>query len=262
MLNNIVCGDAFELSQKLEDNSINLLITSPPYAMQRSKLYKSISEEEYPSWMVKTFSPLWTKLKDNASMLIVIRANIKDGQISDYVLKTRLALREFGWKETEEYIWYKPDAPPLGSLYRPRRTWENILCFGKTTKPYMDLKACGNETKRIGFAGSQRFGLGGDSPISSNQNTEMKDGVSRVSDVFRAHIGEIEKNIQHPAMFPITLVYTLIKTFSKEGDVVLDPFCGSGTTCLGAKQLNRQYIGFDIQQEYVDIAKKRLSELF
>ena len=67
------------------------------------------------------------------------------------------------------------------------------------------------------------------------------------------------KKIGHPAPFPIELPHRLINLYSYEGDVVLDPFCGSGTTCIAAIQNNRNYIGYDIKKEYIDLAKKRIS---
>ena len=89
----------------------------------------------------------------DGSVFIVIRPHVRDGVISDYVLRTRLALRESGWHECEELIWLKPDAPPLGSLKRPRRTWESVLWFSRSPQPYCDLKACGRESERVGFEG-------------------------------------------------------------------------------------------------------------
>lgn len=260
MENQILCGDCITLLSQLTDLSISLVVTSPPYAEQRSKLYESIPEEEYPAWMTKVLEAMRPKLKSDASVLIVIRTSQDKGGISDYVMKTRLSIRAAGWTEPEELIWLKNDAPPLGSTIRPRRTWENILWFCKTNKPYIDLKACGNPTKRIGFAGSDRFGQGGTSPIAAKQNREMKDGVSKVADHFVAYVGEIDRGVMHPAMFPITLAEKLIKTFSRQDDLILDPFVGSGQVVLAAVRNGRRYIGMDISQEYCDLTIKRLHQ--
>ena len=122
--------------------------------------------------------------------------------------------------ECEELIWLKPDAPPLGSRLRPRRTWEHILWFSKTPKPFVNLTACGRETDRIGFAGSIRFGVGGDSPIGHGQARSMTNGVARTPDVFTATIGSNGTGIDHPAVFPVALAEQLILTFSQERDRV------------------------------------------
>src|SRR4029077_15568454 len=97
------------------------------------------------------------KLTDDGSVLIVIRAHLRDGVVSDYVLKTRLALREDGWQENEELIWYKSAAAFFGSHMRLRRTFENILWFSRVKNPYIHLTATGNFSDRIGFQGAHRF---------------------------------------------------------------------------------------------------------
>ena len=99
-------------------------------------------------------SALAPKMRPDGSVFVVIRPHLRGGVLSDYVLRTRLALREAGWHECEELIWLKPDAPPLGSLKRPRRTWEAISWFSRCAQPYCDLKACGKESDRLGFEGS------------------------------------------------------------------------------------------------------------
>ena len=105
----VICGDAFDLIPKLKNGSINLVVTSPPYCEQR-KDYKGVSEAEYPEWTTEWMGLLWDKLADDGSVFIVIRPHIKAGSLSDYVLRTRLALRDDGWTECEELIWLKPDA--------------------------------------------------------------------------------------------------------------------------------------------------------
>lgn len=204
---------------------------------------------------------LASKMTDDGSVLIVVRSHVHKGEVSDYIMKTRLAIRAEGWKECEELIWLKTDAPPLGSTQRPRRTWEHILWFSQTTHPFIDLKICGNpKSKRIGFAGSDRFGQGGDSPIAAKQNRDMRDGTSKVADTFVAYVGQIDKGVLHPAMYPAVLCEKLILTFCPPGGVVLDPFIGSGQTALAALDTSRQYIGFDLDQEFCDIATERIKK--
>lgn len=257
-VNSISCGRCEDLIPGLADKSIQLVFTSPPYANQRDGLYEGISEKEYPAWMVKVMQLIKPKLSHDGSVLINIRPHLSKGVISDYVLKTRLALREDGWNECEEFIWLKPDAPPLGSIRRPRRNWESILWFGKEPEPYCDLRAVGHESDRVGFGGSTRFGIGGDSPLHEGQHFQRHKGTARIPDVITAYIGEIAKNVMHPAMFPITLPLRLIPTFSRAGDVVFDPFAGSGTTLIAAKNLGRDYIGFDRSEDYCKICQMRL----
>lgn len=128
-LNKIYYTDCLEGIKQLDDNSVSLVITSPPYAMQRKFQYGGINEKDYPEWTLKWMEELRPKLKDDASVCINIRPHIKNGEISDYVLRTRLALRENGWKECEELIWIKTTSPPMGSTERPRRAWNQFYGF-------------------------------------------------------------------------------------------------------------------------------------
>jgi hypothetical protein len=179
--------------------------------------------------------------------------------VSDYVLRTRLALRDDDWKENEELIWLKPDAPPLGSKQRPRRTWEQVLWFSKTPKPFVNLYANGGFSDRIGFVGSHRF-RNQQNPIVTKRSSSLRNGQTRTPDHFTALVADIERGIMHPAMFPVSLCDKLIRTFSREGDLVCDPFCGSGTTLVAAQELNRRIIGFDVNPKYVEMAKARLNK--
>ena len=255
----VQCGDCLDWIPTLQNKSTQLVVTSPPYAEQRSGQYHSVPELDYPNWTVKWMGLLWDKLTPSSSVLIVIRPHAKNGKLSDYVLKTRLALREDGWNECDELIWLKPDAPPLGDNRRPRRCWESILWFSKSGKPFVNALACGQESSRIGFESSFRFGVGPNSPIGSGQRNEVRMGIARCSDVFTAPVGGIEKGFDHPAMFPNSLAEQLISTFSRDGDLVCDPFCGSGTTLAAAKRLKRDFIGFDQSSAYCKMARQRLA---
>jgi DNA modification methylase len=132
-----------------------------------------------------------------------------------------------------------------------------------TPHPYCNLKACGNiHSHRVGgFAGSDRFGQGGDSPIAAQQNRKLTSGTSRCSDVITVPIGTMDKGVMHPAMYPRGIPEFLIQTFTKEGDVVLDPFVGSGQTCIAAIEFNRHYIGFDYKEEYVEMSRNRIKKI-
>lgn len=253
----VACGDALALIPTLPDRSVDLCLTSPPYAMQRQRQYGGVSEDDYPEWTCKWMAALRPKLTSNGSVLLVIRSHVRDGVVSDYVLRTRLALRAKGWYECEELIWLKTDAPPLGSTKRPRRTWEQILWFSRTPQPFINLKANGGFSQRIGFVGSHRF-RNGESPINTKRPSVLRNGPVRTPDVFTAHVAEIEKGIRHTALYPASLCEQLIRIFSRKGDLVLDPFAGSGTTLLAARNLGRNFIGLDSNRKYVKIATARL----
>ena len=258
----VLHGDCLDLIPILEDGSISLVVTSPPYAEQRAGHYEGVSEDDYPDFTVNWMSALAPKMTPDGSVFLVIRSHLKNGVLSDYVMQTRLAVRESGWHECEELIWLKPDAPPLGSKLRPRRAWESIHWFSRSPQPYADLKACGKESDRLGFDGAIKFAERGVSEKTAwhpcVESFGKGNGVARITDVIVANVGGNEPGLDHPAMFPLALADQLIRTFSQEGDLVLDNFCGSGQTLLAAKGCGRRYLGIEREKRYVRIALGRL----
>ena len=255
--NQIICGDCLDIARQLPDASIDLVVTSPPYAEQRAKQYGGIPENLYPYWTAEWMHALRRALKPQGSVAIVIRSHIKNGQISDYVLRTRLAVRAHGWKECEELIWIKPDSPPLGSLYRPRRAWESILWFSKTGKPFCDPKANGQESDRVGFETTKGVG------DYKQGVSKARKGIARCRDYVAVGTGKVDKSKEniHPAQYPEDLVIWLIKLLSPEGATVLDPFIGSGTTAVACKRLGRKFVGIEIDSDYCEVARNRLQKI-
>ncbi len=253
MENQIICGDC--LKEQLPPSSIDLLFTSPPYAEQRKKQYQSIIEEDYPYWTTDWVQALSPALKPIASVVIVIRSHVHQGFISPYILKTRLALHDIGWREPEELIWVKPDAPPLGNIHRPRRSWEHILWFSRSNKPFCDLRAHDGISNRIGFQSKKGVGdwKSGCSPV--------KTGTPRTRDYFEAGTSSCDRspNNTHPAQFPEILATQMIKMLCPVNGVVLDPFFGSGTTGVSCVKNERSFIGIDISEEYCKIASDRIN---
>ena len=197
----VLHGDCLDLIPTIENGSVSLVVTSPPYAEQRAGQYEGVPEEDYPEFTVQWMSALAPKMRSDGSVFLVIRPHLSNGVLSDYVLRTHLALREAGWHECEEPIWFKPNAPPLGSLNRPRRTWESVLWFSRSRHPYADLKACGKQSDRVGFEGFLRIGVDGDRPINSGQSFGCTNAVARITDVIVANVGGGEPGLEHPAVF-------------------------------------------------------------
>ena len=254
MKTRLEAGDCRALIPTLRKKSVTATITSPPYADQRHGIYPGIAESDYPAFTVEWMAKLRPKLTETANVLIVIRAHLRHGQISDYILRTRLALRDDGWREPEELVWLKPDAPPLGSTTRPRRTFEQILWFSMAKEPFIDLKACGKATNRLGFIGRKTAKV-----IHGGQRSQLKSGTARVTDTFTAYIATNAKDKRHPAVYPQTLTDQLVATFSPVGGLVLDPFVGSGTTAVSALALARPFVGFDAMPEYVAMTRERVA---
>lgn len=252
-------GDCVDVLRTLPAESVDAVVTSPPYAMQRATTYGGIPEGEYPDWTVAWMNEVRRVLKDDGSVIINIRPHIKNGQISDYVLRTRLALRDAGWCELEELIWHKKGGAPLGAVARPRRTWESLLWFGKHGRAYSDPKAAGAASARIGFSG----GRSGPHLSSAQANSNRCDsiGIARVSDVVEMSTRLNPRSNalnDHPAPFPWQLAEWCAKLICPPGGTILDPFAGSSSTGVAAIRNGWQFIGIDQSAEYVDMSRRRL----
>ena len=230
------------------------VVTSPPYADQRIGLYEGIPESEYPSFTIEWMNAL--RLVDNGSVLINIREHVSDGVMSDYVHKTRLALRHSGWFEMDELLWVKPDGPPVGHPGRPRRSWERILWFAKTRQPKAFPKASGRTSNRIGLTSRV------DAPATDwvGGFSDYAEGQSRSPDYCFISVGDRPKYIDHPAVFPEKVAAWMLRTITTEQDVVCDPFMGSGSTLVAAQREGRKSIGIEIEERYCEIAVQRLAQ--
>lgn len=255
-------GDALAVLASLPDASIDAVVTSPPYAQQRASTYGGVPEAEYPAWTVRWMEPLRRVLKPAGSVLIVIRPHIRDGILSDYVLRTRLAVRTAGWAELDELIWYKPGAPPLGRVDRPRRSWESILWFGRSGSAWCDPKANGKPTKHLGMRATGRALQHGWDHVHGYPQP-LTEGIARCTDVatFTAgcNPGDDPDNT-HPAPYPPALAAWCTRLACPPGGTVCDPFMGSGSTGIAAIQEGRQFIGCDIDEAYVAMAARRLTK--
>lgn len=235
----------------LPANSVSFVFTSPPYA-DHGKQFPTFTEPDYPTALLRIMSELRRILTDDGSVCLVIRAHVCNGVESDYVDRTKAVLRQDGWTVPGTLIWHKPDAPALGSKDRPRRTWEFVLWFSKTSRPYIDLRANGAYSSKLGEHHNRL------NRALSGKRTTKHVGKSRMPDLFVCPIRDNDSFNPHPTVFPVALPEFYIRAFSKPGDTVLDPFCGSGSTLIAAVRLGRNAIGIDIKPEYVELSRERL----
>lgn len=252
-------GDCIDVMRRLaaEGVQVDAVITSPPYAEQRAKQYGGVPEADYPAWTVEWMRAARALLKPTGSVAINIRPHLRNGQISDYVLRTRLALRADGWRECDELIWHKPDSAPMGRVDRPRRSWESVHWFALTESPFCAPKANGHMSRRIGFDPGRK-GLG-DYIHTSDPNRHLREGMTRCQDVVTIPVGVMRVDEgNHPARYPQPLAEWLARLLCPPGGVVLDPFVGSGTTMLAALQSGMGAIGIEREPEYVGMARRQL----
>ena len=254
----LYCGDSFQILPSLSPGSVDAIITSPPYAEQRKAQYGGIPANRYPVWTANWLMAAEKALQPHASILINIREHLREGEIDDYVHKTRLLVRDIGFVECDELIWIKPDAPPLGSPYRPRRSWERILWFGLTGKAYCNAKANGTPSKRIGFPADE---VGAPTKeLVAGYSAGFVSGTSRHRDYVEVPVGLNERGVDHPARYPTELAEWLVLGWSPLGSTVLDPFMGSGSTGIAAVRNGRKFIGIEMDEHYCAIAKERIEK--
>jgi DNA modification methylase len=261
----ILQGDCLELLQSQPDDSIDLIFTSPPYADRRAKTYGGVKPDDYVNWFLPRARQFLRVLKPTGTFVLNIKEKVEAGQRHTYVLELILALKEQGWMWTEEFIWHKKNCHPGKWPNRFRDAWERCLQFNKTRRFKMNQAAVmtpmGNwantRLKKLGKNDVVRF----DSQVGSGFGKNIANWLGREmaypSNVL--HLPTECGNKNHSAAFPRALPEWFIKLFTDEGDTVLDPFVGSGTTCLAAKSLGRKSIGIDTNQEFCQLARTALA---
>ena len=225
MESKIILGDCVDILKTLPDESIDLVITSPPYfniykKYQRANGYHYNQDFGEPLYTIEDSSrELLRVLKDNGTYCLNLGFSYGEtGVLRPFYIVERLI--KMGWICVDIIIWYKPNPIPIKN--RLSNAYEYIFILSKT-------------------------------PIwKSKKNITYEQNVWKIP-VERGYIKGVPS-------FPKELVKKCIELFSNENDVILDNYCGSGTTCLIAKILNRKYIGIEINKKYFNIAKKRIEE--
>lgn len=298
--------DALEGLKLLPDNSIDCIVTSPPYYQLRNyevegQIGLEDTVEEYIDKLIKIFDEAYRVLKAHGSMWIVIgdsyngdKKGITDRKaaknINREVTKTRgrwkrktllqipfrlsIALIERGWILRNHIIWQKPNVMPQSVKDRFTVDFENVFLFTKSEKYYFNqLKEPMKPTGKLGFVNklvhlrkyNRTKGLNKQDQVARadyqgfNERYEpSKDGLRNKRTVWSIPTQPSKTN--HFATFPEHLVENMIESGCKCGGVILDMFNGTGTTCKVAKKLDCNYIGFELNPEYVEISLKKINE--
>jgi len=253
-------GDSCTILPTLPDVSVDLIVTSPPYADRRKDTYGGVSPEHYVEWFLPITSELKRVLKPEGSFILNIKERVVNGERGTYVMELVLAMRKQGWFWTEEYMWHKKNCYPGKWPNRFRDSWEHCYHFTKQKKfkmfqeavmvPVGDWaeKRLNNLTKNDHIRDTSRVGSGFGKKVVNWIGRDM------VYPTNVLHLATECSNRDHSAAFPIELPSWFIKLFTEEGDVVLDPFAGSGTSCMAAIELGREYIGIEMKEEYYNLA--------
>ena len=264
----ILLGDCEQQLKKIKSESVDLIFTSPPYADQRKDSYGGVSPNKYVEWFLPISDELLRVLKPTGTFVLNIKERVVDGERHTYVLELIMAMRTRGWLWTEEFIWHKKNCYPGKWPNRFRDSWERILQFNKSKKFNMY-----QETVMI------PTGEWAKTRLAKLSKTDKKRDESRVGSGFGKNISNwVGRNRAYPtnvlhmatecgnkghsATFPKALPEWFINLFTKEGDTILDPFAGSGTTLEVARSLGRNSIGIEINQQFYDLMMASSKEHF
>lgn len=260
----LLYGDAKEKLKELEDNSVDLIVTSPPYADARKKTYGGIHPDNYVDWFLPISDELLRVLNPKGTFILNIKERVVNGERHTYVLELIMALKKQGWLWTEEFIWHKKNSYPGKWPNRFRDSWERLLQFNKKKKFNMYQEEvmvpvgdwAKSRLKNLSDTDKERD----DSKVGSGFGKNVSNWVGREkaypSNVI--HMATECNNKNHSAAYPESLPEWFIKLFTKRGDVVLDPFLGSGTTMFVAERLGRHSIGIEIMEKHYKNVKEQL----
>jgi site-specific DNA-methyltransferase (adenine-specific) len=256
----VIHGDCAEVLASFSANSIDLIVTSPPYADRRKHTYGGVSPDKYVDWFLRRSAEFYRVLKPEGSFVLNIKEKAENGERHTYVLELILALRKQGWFWVEEYIWHKKNCYPGKWPNRFRDAWERCLHFTKAKKFKMNQQAvmvpmgdwANTRLKSLGKNDTTRYDSQVGSGFGKNIANWLDRSMAYPTNVL--HFATECGNKSHSAAFPQALPEWFIKLLTDEGDTVLDPFVGSGTTLQVASRLGRNAIGVDTQEEYCQMA--------
>lgn len=265
-LDEIAHGNCEDILQKLPDNCVDFIFTSPPYADQRQKTYGGVRPDQYVDWFMPKAEEFKRVLKPTGTFVLNIKEKVVDGERHTYVMELIFRMREHGWLWTEEYIWHKKNSYPGKWPNRFRDNWERLIQFNKEKKFKMFQEAVmmpvgeWSKTRLANLSDTDR--TRDESRVGSGFGKNVSNWVGRqmVYPTNVLHLATESSNQNHSATFPRALPNWFIRLFTEPGDVVLDPFVGSGTTALAAIELGRHYIGIDISDSFVDLARSRIKD--
>ncbi len=263
----IYLGDSKEKLKLLPDNSVDLIVTSPPYADQRKSTYGGVHPDKYVEWFLPISNQLLRVLKPTGTFILNIKEKVSAGERSTYVMELIIAMRKQGWFWTEEFIWHKKNSYPGKWPNRFRDSWERLLQFNKEKKFHMYqeevMVPMGDWAKNRLRNLSETDKIRDTSKVGSGFGKNISNWVAR-DKAFPTnvlHLATECNNKNHSAAFPEELPEWFIKLFTKEYDTVLDPFMGSGTTLKVASRMKRNSIGIEIVPDYYEMVSKQIKPI-
>lgn len=277
--NQIICGDARAVLQKLPPNKVDCIVTSPPYYRQRDyehplQIGNENSVQDYIRRLLEVFAECERVLTDIGTLWLNIGDKYVDGHLLGLPWRMAFSLVDQGWKLRSDIIWHKPNAMPHSVKNRPTVDHEYLFLLSKGPEYYYDADTIREphvtftEKSRM-RGGRNHFGKRNGTPEQGKNkgNANLHDG--RWDQAFHP-LGRNKRTVwsvplgknrdAHFAVFPDKLIEPCILAGSPDGGLVLDPFLGTGTVAAAAKRLGRHYIGIELNPKYAEIALKRVNQ--
>jgi DNA modification methylase len=246
----LIHGDCIEEMAKMDANSIDLTVTSPPYDNLRT--YEGSLQWNEGIWK-QVLEGLYRVTKEGGVVVWVVGDATVKGSETGTSFKQALYAMECGFNLHDTMIWTKDGGGAIGSNKTYTQNFEYMFIFSKgRIKAHNIIK-----DKKNGSFGKDKSGVGRRSVCGSHK-IETRKPTKEFSRRNNYWYIAPQKGL-HPAVFPEPLAHDHIISWSNEGDTVFDPFLGSGTTGLAAKNLGRNFIGIEKVEKYYDIAKERIS---
>lgn len=283
-LGSAFCGDSLDLLPQLQDNSVDLVMTSPPFALQRKKEYGNESQEDYVAWLSQFAKIVHKKLKDTGSFVLDLGGAYEKGTPSRSLYNFRVLMHlcdDLGFFLAEDFYWYNPSKLPSPIEWvnkrkiRAKDSVNTVWWFSKTEWPKADI------TKVLAEY-SDRMKKLIENPESYYTPKERPSGHNIGSSFGKDNGGAIPSNLlqipnsesnsqylaackavgvkQHPARFPAKLPQFFIRFLTEPGDLVVDMFAGSNTTGSVCEQEGRRWIAFEENREYLAASIFRFME--
>ncbi len=259
-------GDCRTELAKVDTESVDLVVTSPPYADRRASTYGGVKPDDYVNWFLPIADELQRVLKPTGTFVLNIKERAVNGERHTYVIELTLEMRKRGWLWTEEFVWHKKNCYPGKWPNRFRDSWERLLQFNKQRKFKMNQEAVmvpvgdwyDNRMRNL----SETDRVRDESKVGSGFGKKVENWLGRDM-VYPTNVlhGATEcGNRSHSAAFPYWLPEWFIELFTDPGDTVLDPFIGSGTTAFAALDKGRNVIGIEMYEPYYRDLKERLDK--
>lgn len=271
-LNKTHLGDTMKLAKELPNDSVDLVVTSPPYAdtVSYGNSVKTLSPEKYVDWFLPLFHEAKRFLKDTGSFILNINDRATNGERNIYVFEliSRI-VKETGLKLFDRYIWFKKATLPMPGDKRLNDRIEYIFHFVKDTKkfkahtdrvrvPYKEVSLKRFKSKVHGNSIVREDGI---AELSHRGTSKPHPLGAKPITVFRFDTCSALRGTRHPAPFHPQLPEWFIKWLTDEKDIVLDPFMGGGTVAEVATKMKRNYIGFEVNPTYVKMSEDRVKRI-